>query len=129
VSTRHRLVVFAVASLGIAACGPFRRGAQNGVESSFILFVNQSNDQADVYAIPTSGQQVRLGTVAAGRTERLALPTAAVGGDGMINIVARVFASSRTPRTGRVSLMAGQGLEVTLPPEENMLGVLPAPEP
>jgi len=106
---------------GAAACGPFHRGNSN----AYIQFVNQSLDQVDVYAVPLAGDQVRLGTVDGGRTQRLQVPPTAIGGDGMTNIVARVFAKSRAPRTGRIALGPGEALQVTLPNTENTLNVLP----
>ncbi len=117
------LLVATLATVAAAACGPFRRG---GNTDAYIQFVNQSNDQADVYAIPVAGDPVRIGTVFAGRTTQLTVPSTALGGDGTVNIVARIFAGNRAPRTGRVSLSAGQSIQVTLPPDENTLAVLPA---
>ena len=120
--SRLRLASLVVVTFAASACGPFRRG---GDTDAYVQFVNQSADQADVYAIPVAGDPIRIGTVYAGRTTQLTVPTTAIGGDGMVNIVARIFASNRAPRTGRVSLMAGQSIQVTLPPEENNLAVLP----
>lgn len=120
---RLRFGSLVVAIVAASACGHFLRGSST---DAYIQFVNQSNDQADVYAIPVAGDPVRIGTVYAGRTEQLTVPSTAIGGDGTVNIVARIFAGNRAPRTGRVSLRAGQSIQVTLPPEENTLSVLPA---
>jgi hypothetical protein len=120
--TRTLARLSAAVLAGAAACGPFHRG---GGSNAYIEFVNQSIDQVDVYAIPIAGDQIRLGTVDGGRTQRLTLPASAVGGDGMTNIVARVFANSRAPRTGRVSIGPGSALQVTLGPNEQTLNVLP----
>jgi hypothetical protein len=94
-----------------------------------IVFSNQSLDQADVYAISSSGGQTRIGTVMAGRTDTLRLPAGAVGGDNSANIVARILASSRTPSTGPVTLNPGDRVQVTLGTDERILSVLPAREP
>src|SRR5205807_2221820 len=112
------------ALLGATACGPFHRGA---TPSAYIRFVNDAIDQVDVYAVPMAGDQIRIGTVDGGRTVRLRLPDIAIGADGTVNIIARVFAGNRAPRTGRIPISPGDELQVTLPPEENMLTVLPAP--
>jgi hypothetical protein len=122
--TTHTLARLSAATLlaGAAACGPFHRG---GSSNAYIEFVNQSIDQVDVYAVPVAGDQMRLGTVDGGRTQRLQVPPTAIGGDGMTNIVARVFANSRAPRTGRIALGPGEAVQVTLPTTENTLNVLP----
>jgi len=114
------------AIVAVSACGAFHRG---GNTDAYVEFVNQANDQADVYAVPVAGDPVRIGTVFAGRTTQLTVPATAIGGDGTVNIVARIFAGNRAPRTGRISLSAGQSVQVTLPPEENTLSVLPATGP
>lgn len=119
---RLRLGSLVVATVATAACGAFHRG---GNTDAYVQFVNQSNDQADVYAVPIAGDAVRIGTVYAGRTTQLTVPSTAIGGDGTVSIVARIFAGNRAPRTGRVSLSPGQSIQVTLPPEENTLAVLP----
>ena len=114
------------ALVGMAACGPFHRG---GGSPASVRFVNESTDQVDVYAVASSGSRIRIGTVNAGSTVQLRVPETAIGGDGMVSIVARVFASSRTPSTGRLQLTPGQTIEVTLPPAENTLTVLPVTRP
>ena len=82
-----------------------------------------------IHAVPTAGDQVRIGTVYAGSTSRLRVPATAIGGDGTVNIVARIFPTSRVVRTGRVPIAPGQALEVTLPSSENTLTILPANQP
>ena len=115
-----------VAIVAASACGAFHRGSNT---DAYVQFVTQANDQADVYAIPVAGDPVRIGTVFAGRTTQLTVPATAIGGDGTVDIVARIFAGNRAPRTGRISLSPGQSVQVTLPPEENTLSVLPATGP
>ena len=121
-SLARRAAVAAI--VGLSACGPLHRG---GGSTAYIQFVNQSTDQADVYAVPIAGNQVRIGTVTAGQSSRLRVPPSAIGGDGTVSIVARIFASSRTPGTGRIPLSPGESVQVTLPPSENTLTVLPGP--
>jgi hypothetical protein len=123
-STR-RILSIAVLVATAAACGPLRRGPA----PALIIFSNQSLDQADVYAISSSGGQMRIGTVMAGRTDTLRLPPGAVGGDNSANIVARLLARSLTPSTGPVTLNPGDKIQVTLSSDERVLSVLPAREP
>ena len=120
---RLRFGANVAATIVASACAPFRGG---GNTDAYIQFVNQSSDQADIYALPVAGDPVRIGTAYAGRTTQLTVPSTAIGGDGTVDIVARIFAGNRAPRSGRVSLAVGQSIQVTLPPEENTLSVLPA---
>ena len=106
----------------LAACGPLKHRGQN---DATIVFENQSLDQADVFAVGSAGDPVRIGTVFAGRTESLRLDLGTVSGGGTVNIVARILASSRAPRTGQITLRPGDVLRVTLPNTENILTALP----
>ncbi|WP_148306174.1 hypothetical protein [Gemmatirosa kalamazoonensis] len=94
-----------------------------------MIFTNQSLDQADVYAVSSSGAQTRIGTVMPGRTDTLHVRQGAVGGDNQANIVARILARSRTPSSGLVTLSPGDRVQVTLSSDERILSVLPAREP
>lgn len=123
---RRRDVAMATLLFAAAACGPFRRGS--GPPDSVVIFNNQSMDQADVYAVGSSGQPVRIGTVFSGRREMLRVPVGVTGGGGTLNVLARIFASSRVAVSGPISLSAGDTILVTLPVDEKLLTVLPAPE-
>ena len=121
-SLRRRIPAWALLSaLTAAGCGPFHRGAQPQPE---ILFHNQSIDQADVYAMGPGGDPIRIGTVDGQKTDRLRVPD--VGASDRVNIIVRVFPSSRVVATGPITLLPGGAMDVTLPMEENMLAVLPA---
>jgi hypothetical protein len=114
----------ALSGLAIAlatACGPLHRG---GVTDAVVLFNNQSLNQADVYAVRTGGPEFRIGTVSSNRKDALRLPPTFTGA-GEVTIVARTLASNRTPRTGPLTLAAGDTIEVTLPVDERVLTVLP----
>ena len=126
-SSSRRLISLSVMSLmcAAAACGPMRRGPA----PARIIFSNESLDQADVYAVASSGAQMRIGTVMPGRRETLRVPSGALGGDNSANIVARILARSRTPSTGPVTLNPGDRVQVTLSSVERILSVLPAREP
>jgi|ERR1051326_764483 hypothetical protein len=122
-SLLHRLPAFAVISaITLAGCGPFHRGAQPDTE---ILFHNQSIDQADVYAMGPGGDPIRVGTVDGQRTAKLRVPSS-IGATDRVNIIARVFPSSRVVASGPFTLYPGGIMDVTLPSEENMLAILPA---
>lgn len=105
----------------LVGCGPFHRGSQPEPE---ILFHNQSIDEADVYAMGPGGDPIRIGTVYGQKTDRLKVPD--VGASDRVNIIARVFPSSRVVASGPITLFPGGVMDVTLPQEENMLAVLPA---
>ena len=110
-----------------AACGPKR---QSTMIPATVVFVNESADLAEVYAVSSAGATIRIGTVEAGRTASLRLPGTALGGDGTVRISARIFARPRvTPTTGPFPLREGERVEVRLPPDLRMLSVLPAKEP
>jgi hypothetical protein len=107
-----------------AACARFHSSDLPGDES-YISFVNQSLDQADVYAVVSGGDAVRVGTVLPGATTTLTVPGDLVA-RGPLDIVARLVGSRRVPRTGPVSFSRGERLQVTLSVDETMLTVLPA---
>lgn len=118
----RRVVVFA--AIALTACGPFRRGGSN---DPVILFNNQSLNQADVYAVRSGGggQDLRIGTVFSNRREALRVP-ALFTTAGDVTIVARMFASNRTPTSGPLSLIPGDTIEVSVANDERLLTVLPA---
>ena len=119
----RRAVVAAAAALALAGCGPFHRGSQ---PESMVVFRNQSPDQADVYAIGSGGNPIRIGTVFSGRTETLRVPSSITGASSRVNIVARIFASGRLVVTGPFTLMPGDSMDVTLTSDEKILSVLPS---
>lgn len=116
-----RVVVLAAVAIS-AACGPFRR---SGPPDPVVFFKNDSPDQADVYAIGSGGSAQRIGTVFAGRTEMLRVPTSVTGGANRVNIIARIFPSSRVVASGPFSLAPGDTMNVTLATDEKLMSVLP----
>jgi len=92
-----------------------------------VIFVNQSLDQADVYVVTDAGSSQRIGTVFAGRTETLDVPANILARGGTVSIAARLLARSLAPRTGPLTLSAGEQLQITLPSNAQSLTVLPAP--
>ena len=92
-----------------------------------LIFVNQSLDQASVFAVLGEGQSQRIGTVFAGRTDTLNIPVNIISNGGTVTIVARLLARSVAPRTGPLTILAGDQFRVTLPSNAQMLSVLPAP--
>ena len=121
-TNRVRLILFAVAAIGAAACGPFHKG--KGEPPSYLYFTNESLDQADVYAVLPGDQPVRIGTVAAGRTDTLTVPPE-ISARGNVNVVARLLARSARPSSGPIPMHPGDRLAVRLPIDEKMLVVLP----
>jgi hypothetical protein len=122
-NTLRRAMVAVAAAFTVAGCGPFHRGSQ---PESVVVFHNQSVDQADVYAIGSGGDPIRVGTVFGGRTETLRVPTSITGGSGRVNIVARIFAKGTIVATGAFTLLPGDSMDVTLTSDEKILSVLPS---
>ena len=110
--------------LGVSVgCGGFRGGEAAGDLAARLYFSNESLDETAVYAI-SGVQQIRIGTVMAGRTDTLVVPPALLG-NGTIRLVARPLGRSRAPQSGPVPLHAGDELSVRLPLSQNTLIVLP----
>jgi hypothetical protein len=122
-TNRVRLIVLAVVTAGAAACAPFHKGS--GPPPAYLYFTNESLDQADVYAVLPGNQPVRIGTVMAGRTDTLTVPSdIAVRGQN-VNVVARLLAQNRVPSSGPLPIHPGDRLAVRLPVDQKMLVVLP----
>jgi len=122
----RRTLVAAAAALALAGCGPFHRSSET---ESVVVFHNQSPDQADVYAIGSGGDPIRIGTVFSGRTETLRVPASVTGASSRVNVVARIFPSGRVVVTGPFTLMPGDSMDVTLTGDEKILSVLPSRSP
>ena len=125
VTNRVRLIIFAAAAVGAAACAPFHKG--QGPAPAYLYFTNESLDQADVYAVLPGDQPVRIGTVAAGRTDTLTVPPE-ISSRGNVNVVARLLARSARPSSGPIPLHPGDRLAIRLPIDQKMLVVLPTGE-
>jgi hypothetical protein len=119
----RRIAVGVALMLPLAACGSIRRS--DTLTDPVVIFHNESLSQADVYVVGSGGEPVRIGTVFAGRHESLRVPYNAIGAAPTINIMARMFASSRVVRTGSFAIGRGERVEVTLPSNEATLTVLP----
>jgi hypothetical protein len=119
----RRAAVVVAAAMALTSCGPFHRGSQ---PESVVVFRNQSPDQADVYAIGSGGDPIRIGTVFAGRTETLRVPSAITGASSRVNVVARIFPTGRVVVTGPFTLMPGDSMDVTLTGDQKILSVLPS---
>ena len=107
-----------------AGCGRLNMG-NGGDDAAYVIFRNQSGDQAAVYAVGTSGSPIRIGTVMGLQTDTLRLPLS-VTQSGGVRIFADLLARGRTPSTGLVSLGPGEAIDVTLNSSFGALSVLPA---
>jgi hypothetical protein len=107
------------------ACGRFHRGEDDPETRAQIVFVNESLEQADVFAASQGGESIRMGTVQAGRTETLNVPAQFVS-RASVTIVARLLARSGALRTGPIAINAGDRIQVRLPVNGHVLSVLPA---
>ena len=131
--SRHLCIVARRTVIGVSllaassACGRLHQSEDEPtepVEPAQIVFVNESLDQADVYAAATSGETIRIGTIQAGRTETLTVPLQFVS-RGSVIIAVRLLARSGMIRTGPISIGAGDRFEVRLPVSGSVLTVLP----
>jgi hypothetical protein len=59
------------------------------------------------------------------KTERMPIPLSVSGGSDRVNIIVRVFPTSRVVASGPFTIFPGGVMDVTLPSDENMLGVVP----
>jgi hypothetical protein len=120
-------LAFALVSASVvatASCARLHPGEDQPVAQ--VIFVNQSLDQASVFAVLGEGQSQRIGTVFAGRTDTLDIPANIISNGGTVTIVARLLARSVAPRTGPLTILAGDQFRVTLPSSGQLLSVLPA---
>ena len=121
-ATRAGFVIAAIAGLG--ACGPLHRGSVPP-QTATVVFSNESIDQADVYAVVSQSQAVRIGTVFAGRTESLKVPADVAGRGLNVNIVARLLARRNAPSTGPIPIGPGDRYAIRLPADQRQLVVMP----
>ena len=121
-AARAGFLIAAVAGLG--ACASLHRGG-GPAQTATLVFSNESIDQADVYAVVSGSQAVRIGTVFAGRTESLKVPGDVAGRGLNVNIVARLLARRFTPSTGPLAINPGDTYEIRLPPDQRQLVVMP----
>ena len=120
------VVALAGAGVGCSRATAHRgKGGAPAPEPATVAFVNQSLQQASVYAIGMSGEWFRLGTVFGGQTARLRVPQGLTATNQTINIVARPLATTRLATSGPVTVSPGATYTVTLPISENLLSVLP----
>jgi hypothetical protein len=122
-SALHALTLIAAVT-GLAACGPLHRGGMPP-QTATLVFTNESIDQADVYAIVSGAQPIRIGTVFAGRTESLKVPGDVTGRGLNVNFVARLLAQRNAPSTGPLAIGPGDRFKIRLPADQRQLVVLP----
>ena len=117
---RRSVLALALLSLG---CGPFNRGAR---ERTMVIFTNDSLEQADVYAVISGIDAVRLGTVQPTRTDTLYVPRSVSDRAGQTSLVARLLARTFQPSTGPLSFDGWDVIRIRLSPDGRTLFVLPA---
>ena len=120
-----RRLALAAAFLLAAACASRGNGSAGGGADLYVLFGNNTIHQASVYAITAGGTTTRVGTVFAGRRERLRLPATVLAGTRTIEFEARMLSKEGTPRSGQITFAPGDSLEVSLSSDGLMLSVLP----
>jgi hypothetical protein len=107
-----------------ATCSPFRRDA--GPPPAVLAFANNSLAQADVFIVAQGFGARRIGTVMAGRTDTLTVPSDIANRGGSVNVVARLLGRSYVPQTGLVSILPGERYDVRLSTDGRFLSFLPA---
>jgi hypothetical protein len=132
---RHlpRLAVVALAS-GAGALGACHRGAQGAGESApaspsepaLVIFSNESSYEAALYAISSTGRQLRLGTAQPGRKDTLRVSGGGLLLTGSVTFVARLRTINRSLSSGSFTLSPGQHIAVTIPIDARTLTLLPA---
>jgi hypothetical protein len=122
---RAAIAASALALAGAAACGPMHRSSSSSQPPALLYFTNESLDQADVFAVTSGSQRIRIGTVFAGRTDTLTVPREVAARGDNVNLVVRLLARSATPSSGPVPIRPGDHLVVRLPSDQKMLVVLP----
>ena len=120
----RRLAPVVLILVAAAACGPLRRAS--GPPPAILIFRNESLDQATVYIVAPGRDFRRIGTVFAGRTEALRVPSDLAARGGTLNIVARMLARSDLPQTGPVAIRPGERYQLTLPVNSRLISFLPA---
>jgi len=124
----YRRWIAIVGVLGISACaGRVQSASGDYQEPARLHFTNETLDQADVYAFGPGLARTRIGTVMAGRTETIVIPSAMLH-QGEVSVFARLVASSATPETGPFALHSGDAFNIRLPMDARALVLLPAKE-
>jgi len=118
-----RVIAVGIALAGSSACGAGRHGVSKP-PPAYLYFTNDSQDQADVYAVVSGSQRVRLGTVHSNRTETLVLPGDIVARPN-VSVVVRLLARNNTPSSGPLVINPGDKLSIRLPADQRQLVVLP----
>lgn len=119
-----RRIAMALLVASATACGHLGMGG-SAAPDAFIVFRNESLDQADVYAVAPGLDLVRLGTVFPGRADTLRVRNSILSSGSGVNIVARLLARSNTPSSGVIPLHSGEFFEVRLSSDGRTLSALP----
>ena len=118
------VIAVGIALAGSTACGAGRRGISKP-QPAYLYFTNDSQDQADVYAVVSGSQQVRLGTVFSNRTETLVVPGDVASRGVNVSVIARLLAKNNVPSTGPLTIHPGDKISVRLPADQRQLVILP----
>ena len=120
-----RLLLGIALLLGAVACSRLPHAGEDDSEGpAYLVFVNQSLEQADVFAVGQAGDATRIGTVQPGRTETIRIPDR-LSGRGPINIIARLLGRPGTLQSGAVSFNAGDRMQATVSIDGRSLVLLP----
>ena len=122
---RYQFLFGLLIVIAASACSRLHRGDDDiATGPSYLVFVNQSLEQADVFVVGPAGDATRIGTVQPGRTETLTVPEP-IAGRGPVNIVARLL-TRMALQSGPVTLNPGDRMQATISVDGRSLTLLPA---
>lgn len=125
-AAHHQLVTVMSAAL-LGACATAGSGPQGG-DRTRIVFTNEADESAMLFAVLASGAEVRMGTIEAGVTDTLRVPAVLIAREH-VEFVARLRLRGVIQNSGPVAVSNGQWLAMRLQYDGRMLVVLPAQRP
>jgi hypothetical protein len=109
--------------LGTSACAPRRPAGPATGETSRVVFVNESPDQAELWVLSPGVNVRRIGTVMTGETATFRIPQE-FASTGNVSFIARIRHRASTLSTGSVPVRPGDELRLRLPRDEKLLSIL-----
>ena len=107
-----RVLTLGVLLVGVA-CGPPRRRGPDP-DAATVIFINDTGEQANVFAVVPGSQPVKIGTIYALRTETFRVPGIVTGRPNGVRIVADLLARRGSRATDPISLPPGSAVQVRL---------------
>lgn len=115
-------VVVALLLLGQTGCATQRAATSELDDSKPLVFANESNAQAEVWVLSRNVKTRPIGTVMAGATETLRVPSVYYG-EGAISFYTRLRGTSAAPGIYDLPVSADDSLRIRLPRDRRGLVV------